>query len=148
RADQKAAGRERNDRENGRGFRPIVARPVEHLDGAVNGYWRRDKAQQEYDQHYRLTRIKTESLRFASRSRPVTRIAYLYNPADHTIQAERSVKRSRDYQTDSRWNRIRLLTHFYSLLFPFCSSMSSINAPISALSLVNRSPVALPSKPA
>src|SRR5215467_9932821 len=107
RADQKAAGRERNDRENGRGFRPIVARPVEHLDGAVNGYWRRDKAQQEYDQHYRLTRIKTESLRFTSRSRPVTRIAYLYNPADHTIQAERSVKRSRDYQTDSRWNRIQ-----------------------------------------
>jgi hypothetical protein len=47
RPDQKAVGRERNDRENRRGFRPTVARSVEYLDRAVNDNWSCEKAQQE-----------------------------------------------------------------------------------------------------
>jgi hypothetical protein len=118
RSDQKAAGGEWDDRENRRGFRPIVARPVDHLGGAINDHRRCDKAHEKGDKRCGLTRIITESLSLTSSDRPVSRIVYLHDPADRPIQTERRVKRSRDHQTDSRWSRTRPLTHFI-LLFSF-----------------------------
>jgi hypothetical protein len=55
RSDQKAVGHEWNDRENRCGFRPTVARSVEHLDRAVNDNWSCEKPQQEDEQRCELT---------------------------------------------------------------------------------------------
>src|SRR5262249_22424552 len=88
RSDQKAARCEWNDCEYSRSFRPIVIRAVEHL---------------------------AESLRLAPRSRLGCGIEYLFEPADHTQQAERRIQRSRDYQKDRcRLNLTWLLIHFRS----------------------------------